>query len=151
MLNAFAKDIIKTFPLGFVATVTPDGRPNVSPKGTFLVLSEDQIGFADIRSPQTIKNIKHSPEVEVNFVNQFSRKGIRIRGEANAATKGTDEFQKLITFWKNEWPSLAHRINAIVTIKVSHLKPLTTPPYDDGVTEEEMVEIYKQKFREIYP
>lgn len=151
MLNAFAKDIIKTYPLGFVATVTPDGRPNVSPKGTFLVLSEDKIGFADIRSPQTIKNIKYNPEVEVNFVNQFSRKGVRIRGQAKAATKGTDEFQELFIDWKNEWPALADRINAIVTIQISHVKPLTTPPYDDGVTEEEMVEIYKQKFREIYP
>lgn len=151
MLNAFAKDIIKTFPLGFVATVTPDGRPNVSPKGTFLTLSEDMIGFADIRSPQTIKNIEGNPEVEVNFVNQFSRKGVRIRGNATIATKGSESFQDLFTLWKNEWPSLATRINAIVTIKISHVKPLTTPPYDDGVTEEEMVEIYKQKFREIYP
>lgn len=151
MLNAFAKDIIETFRLGFVASVTPDGRPNVSPKGTFLVLSEDQIAFADIRSPQTIKNIENNPEVEVNFVNQFSRKGVRIRGKATIAKKDTDNFQHLIVHWKNEWPSLADRINAIVTIQISNLKPLTTPPYDDGVTEEEMVEIYKQKFREIYP
>jgi general stress protein 26 len=151
MLNAFAKDIIETFRLGFVASVTPDGRPNVSPKGTFLVLSDNQIGFADIRSPQTIMNIENNPEIEVNFVNQFSRKGIRVRGNATIAKKDTDSFQELFIHWKNEWPSLAHRINAIVTIEISHLKPLTTPPYDDGVTEEEMVEIYKQKFREIYP
>lgn len=150
-LNSFARNIIETFRLGFVASVTPDGRPNVSPKGTFLVLSDDVIAFANIRSPQTIKNIESNPEVEINFVDQFSRKGIRVRGIATIADQGTQSFQTLIRNWQQEWPTLADRISAIVTIQISTLKPLTTPPYDDGVTEEEMVEIYKQKFREIYP
>tara|TARA_R110002126_G_scaffold196588_5_gene344519 strand:- start:3202 stop:3660 length:459 start_codon:yes stop_codon:yes gene_type:complete len=150
-LNAFSKDIIKTFPLGFVASVTPDGRPNVSPKGTFLILDDERIAFADIRSPNTMNNIEHNPEVEVNFVNQWSRKGIRIRGTSPVMQKGTPDFQSYINLWENQWPKLAHRINAIVEISISDLKPLSTPPYDDGVTEEDMVEIYKNKFKEIYP
>ena len=44
-LPAFGIDLITTFPLGFVATVTAGGRPNVSPKGTFLVLDDQTIAF----------------------------------------------------------------------------------------------------------
>ena len=36
-----ARQIIEQFPLGFVATVTKDGAPSVSPKGTFLVLDNE--------------------------------------------------------------------------------------------------------------
>ena len=40
--------------LGFVATVTPDGRPNLSPKGTTVVLDDRHLMFADIASPGTV-------------------------------------------------------------------------------------------------
>ena len=44
----------------------------------------------------------------------------------------------------------SERISRIVKIELDAVKPLTTPPYDDGVTEEEMVTLYKQKYTEIY-
>ncbi|MEM9350135.1 MAG: pyridoxamine 5'-phosphate oxidase family protein, partial [Pseudomonadota bacterium] len=49
--RAATKELISAFPLGFTATVRADGRPAVAPKGTFVVLDETTIGFADIRSP----------------------------------------------------------------------------------------------------
>ena len=36
--------------LGFVATVCPDGTPNLSPKGTTTVWDDDHLVFADIHS-----------------------------------------------------------------------------------------------------
>jgi len=39
--------------LGFIATVCPDGTPNLSPKGTTAVWGEDHLVFADLRSPGT--------------------------------------------------------------------------------------------------
>ncbi len=80
MLNAAAVACIEQVRLGFVASVTSGGRPSVSPKGSFVVLDERTIAFAEIRSPGTISNIGHSPEVEVNFVDSFRRKGWRMRG-----------------------------------------------------------------------
>jgi hypothetical protein len=38
-----------------------------------------------------------------------------------------------------------------VVIQVSEVKPLSTPPYDDGVTEAEMIALYKEKYAEMYP
>jgi predicted pyridoxine 5'-phosphate oxidase superfamily flavin-nucleotide-binding protein len=60
--------------LGFVATAAPDGTPNVSPQGTFVVLDNRTIAFGEIRSPGTIRNLRANPRTEVNFVNVFVRK-----------------------------------------------------------------------------
>jgi predicted pyridoxine 5'-phosphate oxidase superfamily flavin-nucleotide-binding protein len=43
--------------LGFVATVSATGEPNVSPKGTFVVVDDRTLAFGEIRSPGTIANI----------------------------------------------------------------------------------------------
>ena len=150
-LNAFSRQVIETFPLGFVATVTADGRPNVSPKGTFLVLDDETIAFGEIRSPVTLANLTHQPEVEVNFVDQWLRKGVRVRGVAQCAERGSDAFAELIPQWHAVWGDLAERVNVIVKIPVSSVRPLTTPPYDDGAIEEEMIALYKMKFAEIFP
>lgn len=145
------QDLISKFPLGFVATVTPDGRPAVSPKGTFLVLDDETIAFGEIRSPGTIANLQKNPELEVNFVDPFVRKGARTRGSAELIHKGTEDFEKLIPNWRSTWGDLAERVNIIVCIRVDSCKRMTTPPYDDGATEEEMIALYKSKFSEIYP
>jgi len=150
-LNAFAKQIIERFPLGFVATVTKDGMPSLSPKGTFFVLDDETIAFGEIRSPNTMKNLAHQAKAEVNFIDIWLRKGVRIFGSVEIEERGTDAFEALFPRWEEAFPALAHRINAIVKINCERVKPVTTPPYDEGVTEEDMIMLYKQKFAEIYP
>lgn len=149
-LDDFAKTVIARFPLGFVATVTPDGRPHLSPKGTFLVLDDTTIAFAEIRSPDTMANLAHQAVAEVNFVDQWLRKGVRVRGPVRVVSKG-DEFDSLVGKWRDVWGDLANRINALVLISADEIRHISTPPYDDGVTEEEMVALYKDKFAAIYP
>ena len=150
-LPASAIKVIEMWRLGFVASVTVGGRPNVSPKGTFVVLDEETIAFGEIRSPQTMTNLTTQPEVEVNFVDQFTRKGVRVRGRAEMVRRGTDAFDGLIGQWRDLWGDLADRINVIVKIPVAEAKPLSTPPYDDGATEAEMIALYKEKFAAMYP
>ncbi len=149
-LNDFAKTLIARFSLGFVATVTADGRPHLSPKGTFLVLDDTTIAFGEIRSPGTMANLAHTAEAEVNFVDQWLRKGVRVRGAVRVVEPGA-EFDDLLPKWRAVWGDLAGRINAIVVISADEVRPITTPPYDDGVTEEEMIALYKAKYAEIYP
>lgn len=146
-----AKVLIDQFPLGFVATVTKDGAPSLSPKGTFLILDDETIAFAEIRSPQTVANLAHWPETEVNFIDIWKRKGVRVFGAATVIQRGSDEFAALLPKWEEPFPALAPRINAIVAIATGRVKMMTTPPYDDGVTEQDMIATYKAKFAEIYP
>jgi len=149
-LNVLARKLIARFPLGFVATITADGRPHLSPKGTFLVLDDATIAFGEIRSPGTMANLAHRAEAEVNFIDQWTRKGLRVRGRVRVVEAG-EEFDRLIPRWRAVWGTLAGRINALVLISADEVRPLTTPPYDDGATEEGMIAAYKAKFAEIYP
>ena len=150
-LSAAATRIIEQFPLGFVATIDAEGRPCVSPKGTFLALDSDTIAFGEIRSPQTRANLRANPETEVSFVDPFLRKGVRVRGRARLVEQGSEAFDELIDRWVAVWSDLARRINVLVLIDVAEARPLSTPPYDDGVSEAEMIALYKRKFAEIYP
>ena len=123
----------------------------MSPKGTFIVLDEYKIAFAEICLPGTISNIGHSPEVEVNFVDSFRRKGWRVRGVTQILRRGSADFEEISPNWHALWSDLSARIRAIVMIKVSEVKLLSTPPYDDGVTEADMIALYKEKYAKMYP
>ncbi len=151
IIPAGIQQMIARFPLGFVATVTPGGRPSVSPKGTFLLLDDQTIAFGEIRSPRTITNLTHAPEVEVNFIDVFIRKGARLRGQATMVRRGSDDYAALIPRFAAVWGELTDRINIIVRIAVDDVALITTPPYDDGATEQAMIALYKSKFAEIYP
>ena len=49
--------------LGYVATVSANGTPNLSPKGTIIAWDESTMAFADIRSPNTMKNLETNPNL----------------------------------------------------------------------------------------
>jgi uncharacterized protein len=129
MLTPDMKRVIEEQRLGFVATAAPDGTPNVSPKGTFVVLDDRTIAFGEIRSPNTIRNLRTNPRVEVNFVDVFVRKGYRFAGTATVVERGETGFESMLPSLRS---SIAHRIRAIVMIAVTKALPLTSPAYDDG-------------------
>src|SRR5262245_62695995 len=89
-LSVEMKTLVERQRLGFVATVCPDCTPNVSPKGTVSVLDDEHLIFADIRSPGTVSNLRTNPNVEVNVVDHFVRKGYRFKGRAQVMEPGTD-------------------------------------------------------------
>jgi predicted pyridoxine 5'-phosphate oxidase superfamily flavin-nucleotide-binding protein len=91
------KRVVEEQQLGFVATVCPDGSPNLSPKGTLAVWDDDHLVFADICSPGTIANLTANPAIEINVVDPLVRKGYRFKGTAgcSAEARGT----------RRAWPS----------------------------------------------
>jgi hypothetical protein len=129
------KQLVAEQKLGYLASVAADGTPNLSPKGTFLVRDDDHIMFAEMRSPNTVANIETTPNVEVNFVDIFSRKGFRFKGLASFITKGTEEYETLLPAFEAEWGTLSDLFNGIVVIKVVTALPLTSPAYDIGAEE----------------
>lgn len=151
VIGSEARRIIRDFPLGIVATVTPNGEPAASPKGTFLVLDDITIAYGDIRSPGTRRNLEGNGKCEVVFVDPFLRKGVRIFGSSEIVSKDNELFGQLHMKWRDMWGDLAARIEAIVLIRAERVLPLSTPPYDDGASEAGMVTLYKKKYAEIYP
>jgi predicted pyridoxine 5'-phosphate oxidase superfamily flavin-nucleotide-binding protein len=69
------KRVVNEQRLGFIASVCPDGTPNLSPKGTTAVWDDEHLIFADIRSPGTITNLEQQPIVEINVVDPVARIG----------------------------------------------------------------------------
>ena len=148
MLTPDMKRVIEEQRLGFVATAAADGTPNVSPKGTFVVLDDETIGFGEIRSPGTVRNLRANPRVEVNFVDPFVRKGYRFAGTAIVVERGNGAFDPLLGHFHGP---LAPRMRAIVTITVTKALPLTSPVYDDGKTEAELRRAWTARFRKLQP
>ena len=115
--------------LGFVATVCADGTPNLSPKGTTDVWDDEHLLFADIRSPRTVENIRRNPSVEINVVDQFSRKGYRFKGTAELLRDG-DRFEECMSFYEKRVRDARKRIKTIVMVRIERVAPLISPAYD---------------------
>ena len=136
------KNFLERQKLGFVATVSPNGAPNVSPKGTVLVW-ENNIIFADIKSPQTMINLEKNPMVEINVVDPILRKGYRFKGNARILREN-DEFTKILKHYQDK--GIKSKINAIVKVQIDVLSEITSPLYDLGYSEEEIKEKWKKHY-----
>ena len=130
---------IKTFlnsqKLGYVATVSPDGKPNISPKGTIIAWSDNLLAFANIRSPDTVMNLQHNPFVEINVIDPLSRKGYLFTGTAKII-KNTPLYVEILNHYRTN--GIKSPINSIVIVDISSVSEVTSPLYDLGQTEEEI-------------
>ena len=135
MITEKIRKFVSQQKLGFVATVSQDGTPNLSPKGTISVLDENTLVFANIRSPQTIENLEKNPSVEINIVDPFSRRGYRFKGIAKIISDG-EEYNKIILSYRQN--GIQTTIKSIVIVNVKQILEVTSPLYDVGYTEEEL-------------
>ncbi len=130
--------------LGYVATISTDNTPNLSPKGTIMVLDESYLAFADIHSPQTVENLKRNPAIEINVVDPFSRRGYRFKGIAEIISTG-DKFDKIISHYKET--GVKSSIKTIIAVKIEKLSEILSPLYDLGYTEEELKAKWKKHYK----
>jgi predicted pyridoxine 5'-phosphate oxidase superfamily flavin-nucleotide-binding protein len=147
ILTEDMKRVVNEQRLGFVATVCPDGTPNLSPKGTTAVWDDDHIVFADIRSPATVSNLKRNPSTEINVVDPMVRKGYRFKGVASVVTGGA-LFERILDFYRTErnLNEGRTRIRSFVLVKINEAMPLISPAYDQGLTEEQVREKMQRYF-----
>jgi predicted pyridoxine 5'-phosphate oxidase superfamily flavin-nucleotide-binding protein len=138
------KNFVNFQKLGYVATVSNDNTPNLSPKGTIIVLDESHLVFADIQSPKTIENLEHNPSIEINVVDPFSRRGYRFKGIAEIISSG-DKFNDIISLYKKT--GIKSTIKCIVLMKIEKLSEVFSPLYDLGHTEEELKTKWKKYYK----
>ena len=115
------KNFVNFQKLGYVATISADNTPNLSPKGTIIVLDESSLAFADIHSPQTVENLKRNPSIEINIVDPFSRRGYRFKGIAEIISTG-DKFDKIIAYYRET--GIKSSIKTIIVVKIEKLSEL---------------------------
>jgi len=126
------KRLIREQRLGFYATVNEDGSPNLSPKATTYVLDDNHLFFADVRSPQTVANIRRGSLVELNVLDPAARKGYRFKGPATIHDRGTSRFAEGVERLRETGSPLAEAVRAIVVIEVREAGALAPPGSDDA-------------------
>jgi len=77
-------DAIAQIKPAMVATSSKAGQPNVSPKGSLAVLDDTHLVFADLRSPQTVKNLMENPQISIIGFDRVQRRGWRVWGTVDA-------------------------------------------------------------------
>ncbi len=147
ILTEDMRRVVEEQRLGFVATVCPDGTPNLSPKGTTAVWDDEHLVFADICSPGTIANLLVQPVLEINVVDPVARKGYRFKGSAMVISEGR-LFEEGLRFYRSR--GVASPIQHIVLVKVERALPLISPVYDLGQTEEEVRDRWLGYWKSLY-
>jgi predicted pyridoxine 5'-phosphate oxidase superfamily flavin-nucleotide-binding protein len=143
------KQVVLEQKLGFAATVCPDGTPNLSPKGTTTVWDDDHLLFADICSPNTVRNLRANPAIEINVVDPFGRKGYRFKGKASLHSEGETYELALKLLAERGYKATSERVRTIVIIEVEGAAPLISPAYESGRSEQEIREQWVHYFEAV--
>lgn len=146
-ITADIEAIIKQAILSFVATVNQDGTPNLSPKAS-LTVRNGNLYFADIASPQTIRNLKRNPAIEINVVDIFKRRGYRFKGRALILAPGDGEYL-VIANWVRATNGTEYPVNHVVKIETTSITPLLSPAHvfaDPPQSQEEIKNTYYKKY-----
>lgn len=128
MLTPDIKKYIDQSILCWLATVSRDGIPNVSPKEIFTYLDDEHIGIAHIASPKSLRNIKANQNVCVSFVDVFVQKGYKLIGQAEIIKRTANDFEKKAVKIL-EMAGDAFPVQALLKIKVVKTAPILAPSY----------------------
>jgi hypothetical protein len=137
MLDEKMQRVVETQRLGYVASVCPDGTPNLSPKGTCRSVGCEPSGVRPSPFARTVGNIEAgNTVVEINVVDPILRKGYRFKGPATVHRDGPI-FDKALRFYFDRSGLDPNRVEAIVLVEMERAEPVTSPAYDDGSAEDD--------------
>lgn len=143
MITNEISNFLNSQKLGYVATVSSDFKPNVSPKGTIARWDSNTLVFADIRSPDTITNLQQNPHVEISVIDPLIRRGYLFVGIAKIITTG-DVFERVLEFYRQK--GIKSPINSIIHVSISNVTKVTSPLYDLGISETEIKSKWQKDF-----
>jgi predicted pyridoxine 5'-phosphate oxidase superfamily flavin-nucleotide-binding protein len=140
------KEFLEQQKLGFVATVSVDGTPNISPKGTIIGWNSEFLAFANIRSPDTVNNLKNNSNIEINVIDPLLRRGYLFKGVARILNDG-QIYDEILEFYKNM--GIKSTIHEIILVNISDVTAVTSPLYDMGISEQEIKSKWKKYFNDL--
>ena len=115
------KDMIATQQC-FVGTVNEDGTPNVAPKRSTRVLSDNSLIFTEGTGGATYANIKRGSKVSISIVNREILDGYRFVGNASIQESGELYEQAAAMSAKIGMPK-PHAVVIINIVEIHSLKP----------------------------
>ncbi len=141
------KEYIDNTVLCWLATVSQDGQPNVSPKELFHRYGDDQLIIANIASPQSVNNIKQNPKVCVSILDILVQKGFQLKGTAQIIDEAHKDYDGMYALLTQETGD-KYPFHTITVITVQSTKPIIAPSYwlFPDITEEDQIASAKQVY-----
>jgi predicted pyridoxine 5'-phosphate oxidase superfamily flavin-nucleotide-binding protein len=115
------KDMIATQQC-FIGTVNADGTPNVAPKRSTRVLSDNSLIFTEGTGGATYGNIKRGSKVSVSVVNREIIDGYRFVGSASVQENG-ELYEKAVAMSAKIGMPKPHAVVVIQIEEIHSLKP----------------------------
>ncbi|MEM7208106.1 MAG: pyridoxamine 5'-phosphate oxidase family protein [Pseudomonadota bacterium] len=143
------KTLLQAYNAASVATVNDDGTPAVSPKATFVIVDDNTIAFGDIRSPNTIKNLKARPATELNFIDVLTRRALRVTGTAKIIEKNSAAATPLLPLFEELWAPYLDVMRHFVLVNISRTQLILSPAYDTGASEDDLRDTNLKKLSSI--
>src|SRR5262245_33462823 len=128
------KRVVREQRLAFVASVWANHTPNLPPKVTIPSWDDDHLVFSNIRSPQTVSNLRRNSAVEINVVDPMVRKGYRFKGTATVLEAGA-RYEEVTASFRAR--GVSNPFREMVVIQVEQALPMTSPAHDLGHSEAE--------------
>ena len=123
-LSEDMKRMVSALRLCYVATVTPEGRPNLSPKGSLKVLDDHTVAYLDVvgSGAETIAHIRENGRIVVMLCAfDGPPRILRLHGRARVLEAGTPDFDALLARAEFDDPSTQASRRAIVLVDVTRV------------------------------
>jgi len=129
------RDLVQRHRLGFVATVRPDGTPDLVPQGTLAIWDDETLVFADLAAHDTVRHLLENPACTIGVVDPVVRQGYRFQGRARLLLSGPT-FDRLLDYYRSR--GVRDEIRHMVLVQVQHSDPFEAPDVDLGWSPDEL-------------
>lgn len=116
------KDLIATQQC-FVATVNPDGSPNIGPKRSTRVIDDETLAYNEATARQTWANVSRGSKIAIACIDRERLKGYRFVGTPLVVTSGPLYDAAAATMQKAGRPAP----KAVITVKIDRIFNLGVP------------------------
>ena len=72
----------------YLATSTPEGKPNVVPIGLVHAISDEELLIVDVLFKKTRRNLEENPEVAISFTDMKRLQSYQLKGKAKIFKNG---------------------------------------------------------------
>lgn len=128
MFTPDLRDLANSSVLLWLATLTPEGAPSLSPKEIWQLLPDDSLIIADILSPGSRRNLRADPRASAVFLDIFRQAGFRLSGRARVVARDEEEFATLgAALLGMAEPKF--RVSALIHLVPERVEPILAPSY----------------------
>lgn len=117
------KEMVANFQC-FIATVNPDGTPNIGPKRSTRVLDDEHLAFSEVTAKQTFSNVLGGSKVAIAVVDRETMRGYRFVGTPEVVTEGDLFNQSQIVLRQR---GIMAPLRAVVKVKIERIFNLGMP------------------------